>query len=423
MTSMGLLPAQLEFIKAQERLVGFVGGIGSGKTWVAVCKAVALSTVSPRLSGMILEPTFTMARDVALPTIKRVLDLMGIPYRLHETHMTVTLHNGAVWLLRSGDRPENLAGLNLAWAIVDEGALQTERAILETMARVRDPRSGLQQVCIVGTPDGYNHIHRMFVTNADNNTRLIRARTRDNPSISAGYLQTMTAHLSPDERRQYLDGEFVSMSGRVFHAWGDHLVGDPPRDAVYNNIQRAGVLQLWADFNVGEMAWLLVYKPPDEGDVSYIVAECIGSNTGTARHVHEFKATLSEWVADFCALAFTRWSLVDAYTDASGRARKSSASETDVELLEAEGFRVKSPPANPRVSDGVNITNAVLSRGQLKISPRCVRTLAAIRAHGYDKDGQPDKKHGHDHITDAIRYGVHAQYHINPHKRASVSVR
>ena len=109
------------------------------------------------------------------------------------------------------------------------------------------------------------------------------------------------------------------------------------------------------------------------------------------------------------------WDRVHAYTDAAGRARDTSASASDVEHLQVGGFTVRTPKANPPIRDTVNKVNHALALGNLLVSPRCKKVQESLNSQGRDKYGNPDKTGGHDHFTDAIRYGINPQVRIHTH--------
>jgi hypothetical protein len=102
---------------------------------------------------------------------------------------------------------------------------------------------------------------------------------------------------------------------------------------------------------------------------------------------------------------------VMVYPDASGKARKSqNASESDLSVLRQAGFSVFSNPANPAVKDRVLSTNAMLLSGgkrRYRINvDACPHLVEAFERQAYDKNGEPDKTMGLDHIIDAATYFI-----------------
>ena len=67
-----LMWEQGEFCKSEARHPAFVGGRGSGKTFVLVVKAFKLAIENPGIRGLITEPTFGMIRENLMPVIDKI---------------------------------------------------------------------------------------------------------------------------------------------------------------------------------------------------------------------------------------------------------------------------------------------------------------------------------------------------------------
>jgi hypothetical protein len=97
---MTLLPAQAEFVAAEERFVAFIGGVGSGKTVAGAVKAIRHAEAHAGAVGLVGAPNRTMLRDVLLPTL---LELLPPAARngYKQTEGKITFANGSVLLARS----------------------------------------------------------------------------------------------------------------------------------------------------------------------------------------------------------------------------------------------------------------------------------------------------------------------------------
>jgi hypothetical protein len=101
------------------------------------------------------------------------------------------------------------------------------------------------------------------------------------------------------------------------------------------------------------------------------------------------------------------------YPDASGGARKSvNASSSDLKLLEQAKFIVCANPSNPAVKDRVLSMNTLICAGPNKVrrlmvnDTTCPVFAEALEKQAYDKNGEPDKTNGFDHMVDAGGYMV-----------------
>ena len=79
-----LLPAQRDFIDdTQHRIVGYIGGFGSGKSFALAAKAITLGLENPGTTAMVAEPSFPMIRTVFIPAMDAALEPVSY------THLTL----------------------------------------------------------------------------------------------------------------------------------------------------------------------------------------------------------------------------------------------------------------------------------------------------------------------------------------------
>ncbi len=210
---MVVLPAQRELLESTAKVVSFVGGYGSGKTRGLVYKAIQLALENPGCIGMFVEPSYTMIKDVAVPSFQEILEELQIPYRYMMNDHVMIIGSKHRILFRSGDEPNRLVGVNAAYALMDEPAKQSEEVAKALVSRLRDPRAARRQFVLGGTPEGFDWHHDWSMAEG---THLIRARTYDNPFLPEDYIRGLEARLTPEEVRAYINGEFVSFDGAWF---------------------------------------------------------------------------------------------------------------------------------------------------------------------------------------------------------------
>lgn len=223
MAQMVVLPAQRRLVESTASVVCFVGGYGSGKTRGGVYKALELGLANPGCFGVFVEPTYTMIRDVAVRSFQEILDEMDIPYHYMANDHVLNVAEKFDILMRSGDRPELLVGLNAAWALIDEPAKQSEEVGKVMLSRLRDPRAKKRQLGLMGTPEGFNWFHDWC---NDPKTEVIRAKTTDNPFLPPAYIEALLAHLTPEEIKSYIHGEFISFDGAWYRKQPEMLPYD-----------------------------------------------------------------------------------------------------------------------------------------------------------------------------------------------------
>ena len=108
---------------------------------------------------------------------------------------------------------------------------------------------------------------------------------------------------------------------------------------------------------------------------------------------------------------------ITVYPDASGAARRTNASQSDIQMIRQAGIEVDAPKMNPAIRDRINAVNALLSHQQLFINcDKCPETAHAFETQGYDKNGEPEKFDSHpslDDRCDAAGYFLHRRFPIS----------
>lgn len=398
-----LLPAQHALLANQENRHGFfLGGLGGGKTHGLCWKGLSLAERNAPHPGIMVQPTFRMLADVMFREMVKILDANRIEYKWRASDYMFSVNTSNGWadiLLRSADRPERLQAINAAWAVVDESAQIKREAAQAIRNRVRIKDAQCLQIIFGGTPDSMSGFFYDWSegTDALPDSFIIRAKTADNPHVDPGYLTSITASMSEEEKRAWTEGYFTPPAGRVYHRFN--------RDKhVRQCLNRwEGRLILGADFNVGRMCWIL------------------GREIGTEIHwFHEFDVadtdtqTMCHVVRDYLAQHGRSPADVRVHCDASGAARRTSAPRSDIGWLQQFGFRVEAPAANPAVRDRVAAGNAKLAEhpelGAVLWDPSCTFSIRCVEAQGRDKKGEPDKANGLDHMNDAWTYAVWFRY-------------
>ena len=120
-------------------------------------------------------------------------------------------------------------------------------------------------------------------------------------------------------------------------------------------------------------------------------------------------------------LAASRWPMSILYCDHAGKQINSQTGKSDVRTLEDAGFSVKSRPMP--IDAGLDLIRDLLTPAvgepRLFIDPSCVKLIAALEGYRRARDGRPIKDGTHDHLIDALRYGL--VNHLSP--RGGVEVR
>ena len=405
-TTYNLLSHQHDLVTDMDtKILGLVSGVGAGKTYAIARKAIALMIANPGFDGIMTEPNFPLLSQILIPEFKTALEECNIPYKFTASesvfYCTISGKETRV-LCKSMENYERLIGVNAAWVIMDE--FDTARddlaymAYLKLLGRLRVGNT--RQMVIVSTPEGYRAFYRIFIKEANDSKRLIRAKTADNTHLPSDYIETLFAQYPEQLIRAYLHGEFVNLTaGTVYYAFAR-----PTSSSTWVQRPRE-TLHIGMDFNVMNMAAVVHILR----DGCLVAVDEIIDLRDTPDMILEIKERYKDHP-------------IYIYPDASGKSKSSKGSSlSDHSMLKQAGFRVRSRSSNPLVRDRVLSVNTGLEDGTYKINiEKCPVYVECLEQQAYDKNGAPDKKSGFDHANDA---GGYARYYLMPVVKHSVANR
>jgi hypothetical protein len=394
---------QFDFVEAPEQFPAFVGGFGSGKTHACTMRAVAKKLQYPRQSVAYYLPTYDLVRTIGFPRFSEVLETLGLPYKANKTDATIDIAGAGQVLFRTMDTPERIIGYEVADSLVDElDTLTFDKARdvwnkIISRNRQKKPDGSLNTVGVGTTPEGFRFVYERWVKLSGPGYRLIRAATESNAKhLPVGYIDSLRASYPPNLLAAYLDGEFVNLTaGSVYPKF------DRRENGTDEVLKDGEALHIGMDFNVLHGACVVfVLRGGDPVAVDEL--------TGLYDTPSMIQAIQSRYAGR----------TVYAYPDASGKNRKSQdATAADIALLRQARFTVLAPNANPPVKDRVMAVNGMIGGDgkprKLKVNvDRCPGLVEALEKQAYDKNGEPDKTAGLDHVVDAAGYFIHYKYPI-----------
>ena len=392
-----LLPYQAALCEDTEhRIIGFVAGYGAGKTRALCAWATLCALDNPNTIGALFAPTGPLVRDVVQRALEDFLQQHGITYTFRASPLPeyeLTLPEGnTVILCRSMENWERIIGVNLSFIGSDEiDTSKTEtakRAIEKFLGRLR--AGNRRQLGLFSTPEGYGALYALFVEQGEKTDRkLYRARTADNPYLPDDFLPALLENYSPALAKAYTEGEFVNLTtGNVYDRFdrAKNLVTELPD--VSGEPLRIGI-----DFNVGNMSAVIAVHMSNH---LLVIDEISGAHDTDA-----LAQLIDQRYPD---------RRIYIYPDASGGARSTNATRTDIQILESYGMSNQSPRTNPFVRDRVAAVQALLENGKgevrLFIHESCKKVIQCLELQCYTSGGEPDKDAGHDHMNDALGYVI-----------------
>lgn len=395
-TQIRLTKPQLEFVNAPEQFPAVIAGFGAGKTQAAVVRALVRKLRYPAQNIAYYLPTYDLVRNIGFPRFMEVLEQFGVEGKLNRSNAVIDIEGAGSIIFRTMDTPERIVGYEVADSLVDElDTLKTEQARevwnkIISRNRQKKPDGSLNTVGVATTPEGFRFVYERWQRDSAPGYRIIRATTQSNArNLPEGYIESLKASYPSALLAAYLDGEFVNLTtGSVYPEF------DRALNASSETVQPGDVLHVGLDFNVTKMAAVIHVL---RGDDPHAVDE-ITNGFDTPAVIGILKDRYPKHQ-------------IMVYPDASGGSRRSVlASESDLSLLKAAGFRVCVNSANPAVKDRVLSANALIhkeGRRRYRVNPQtCPNLVECLEKQSYDKNGEPDKASGFDHIIDAATYFI-----------------
>lgn len=408
---------QAEFLGLERKFKAFVGGFGSGKTWVG-CGGIGKHFYEfPRVNAGYFAPSYPQIRDIFYPTVEESLMDWGLRCRVRVANHEVEVYRGRTFmgqiLCRSMEDPGSIVGFKIGHALVDEidtmiQAKATD-AWRKVIARMRYKVDGLRNgIDVVTTPEGFRFVYNQFVKKVREVPQnagmygLVQASTYENEvNLPDDYIPSLLASYPANLIDAYINGQFVNLAtGTIYTAY------NRIQNACQDVAQDGEVLYIGMDFNVGKMAAVTHVKR--EG-MPRAVDEIVNAydTPDMIRRIKERYWPKGE-----------RTRQIRVYPDASGGSRKTvNASETDLALLRQAGFIVCAPEANPPVKDRINAMNGMFcnaegQRRYLVNTDKCPTYADCLEQQPWGANGEPDKSTGHDHPNDAGGYFISYTYPI-----------
>ena len=375
-----LLPAQQEFIlDTEHRIVGYIGGFGSGKSYALCAKAIWLGMANPGTTAMIAEPSFPMIRTVFMPAMELALDQWGIDFDFRvspQPEWTLKLPTGEMKLLAvSAENWQKVRGQNISFVLWDECDTSPHDTAQKAgeMFLARMTTGNVNQLAVASTPEGFKWAYKTFVEEDGPDKRLIRVKTRDNPNLPSGFIESLERNYPPQLIQAYLEGEFVNLASCSIYPDFDRSLNytdarPEPLDTIYVGI----------DLNIGNCVTQHLVR---RGDEFHFFNEAIFRDT----------AQIAQGLKEMYPDHFRMKQLV-LIPDASSKQRSTAAAqESDLGILKKAGHNVNPQQSNPLIQDRVNAVNALIAQGRIKVSNGCPHLIRTFEQHAYDEKGRPEK--------------------------------
>jgi hypothetical protein len=369
---------------------------------------------NPGITNGYFGPSYSQIRDIFYPTMEEVAASWGMTASVRTANKEVDLYAGGEYrstiICRSMDVPSSIVGFKIGRAVVDEiDTMPVDKARAawrKIIARIRLNFDGQNGADVTTTPEGFRFTYEQFIKAPRDNAEIrglygiIQASTYENEiHLPDDYISSLLATYPANVVRAYIGGEFVNLtSGTVYVMYDRKLNGSK------ETVKPGETVEIGMDFNVGKMAAIVHVR---RNGNPHAVDEIIGSHD-----TPDMIRMIKERYWTYEKGEFKRTRKIKIYPDATGGSRATNNADiTDIQLLEAAGFSVDGPRANPPVRTRVNSMNAMFctatnERRYFINAERCPTYAENLEQQAYDERGEPDKRSGRDHTNDAGGYHI-----------------
>lgn len=400
-------PHQRKAMESEAPYMALVTGVGGGKTWTGARWLLRRACQNPRSVHLATANSFPQLRDVVVPELLRACNEIGIGYEYQKNTNTILLDvcRGAPTEIRvrSTERYDLLRGAEYGSWWGDEVRDASREALEVVFGRLRCTKvTDRPKYLWTTTPNGYDYVWQRHVENQDPRYMLVRATTRDNPSLPTDYVDQLMSSYDEKLAAQEVGGEFVVLDGA--HAYRSFARTDHCKPLEYS---RSLDLHLCFDFNVSPMAAIICQEI---GDEIHALDECIMSDVG----IYDLCAELRRRYAGHAAG-------IVVHGDAAGNQRTAQTGRTSYAMVReglaglGRSMEMNIQTSNPSQRERVDTVNVLLRNayGQIRlfVDPRCRELVRDFEQVAFDQSGSLDKSDlKRTHASDAIGYYLHRRH-------------
>lgn len=396
--------------RTRARFPVVVAGRGSGKSEIArrrlvrrLAEHVPTTDEPMYFYGL---PTYSQARRVAWKPLKKLIPPEWIVGKPNESGMYIKTIFGSELHVMGFDKPQRFEGSQWAGGVLDECSDQRPKIFDLT---IRPALTEHQGACWrIGIPKRYGIGAEEFKAAWD------QGNTSTDPDVESYHwlsekvvskeeLETIRKTLDERDYNEQYKASWEKTSGAIFYAFTKER-----NVSISAKFDPSLPIIVGSDFNVNPMCWVLAQQTAKGLKV---FDELMIRNTNTRETLETLARKYPKHGPGY-----------QFFGDASGRARKTAASETDyIQIVNSTHFEKKKVHylrGNPPLVNRFASCNALLHNAagevNLIVHPRCKRLIADLEHRSYkDKSREPNDHGDMGHMSDALGYIV---YRLHPLK-------
>lgn len=223
------------------------------------CYKAVLNAIQGRRQLMV-SFSYKTLKDVILRTLNQCLEAYGLvsgkDYTTNLTDMIVTVR-GTQILLRSGDNPDAIRGIEVSDVYIDEAReFKDNEIFLVCIGRMSESDDG--QWHITSSPKGKDWVYKLIEDDdGGSNIELIVQKTSENPFLPPNYERELRRNYTMGFANQELEAEIIELGGSVI---------DPRWFNIINPLIPSNGIRFWdtavtvktsGDYSVGALCTII----------------------------------------------------------------------------------------------------------------------------------------------------------------------
>ncbi len=368
-----LLPYQKRVFEVKPPIIAFVGGTGTGKTWLGARWGV-VQALQKGGDHLIISPSLRLMRRTIWKELKSVLKSWDIEFEKNEADMIITLPNGGQLYGVPADNPERMEGVHARSVVFDEAGQVDKKVVFETAYRRLRYHGG--QLLITTTPYRWNWLKELYdkAIDGDPSVHLISARTKDNPFYPKEEIERAKKEMPLWRFRMFYEGVFTKPLGLIYP---DYDVVEP------FEIPASWFKVRGLDFGYNHPTAIVWLAKDPQSEVWYAYKE-----------LKKSELTLDD--------LYTILLKDNVLTYADPEMKQG------LETLRRKGLNLR--PAKKDVLPGITFVQGLFKQGKLKVFSTLEQTIAELNSYSWKLDAndepldQPVKEN--DDLMDALRYAL-----------------
>lgn len=397
---------------AQYKIV--VSGRQFGKSTLLVEEALRMADERPNSISWLISPTREMGELAFWDKLQLRAKKLHWDVKTNQHSLSLYRYkNGSEIQIKSGEKPDRLRGATLDFAGIDEFREMKENIWYELIEPTLQVKEGRALFC--STPNGYDQVYRLYQLGQDTTQSLYKSwlfKSSDSPFMKEERINNNKKFFDLKTFRQEYEASFESAQGLVYHAFNR-----------VNNVKPLQIdyslpLRLSFDFNMNPMTTSICQivegnkEKNEQNKVLNVIATINTPNSNTLKQCKEIKRYLE-------AINYT--GEIYIYGDPAGRARNTSSSNTDWEIIKQEFPEAyeRVPKLHPAVSDRVNCMNVLFcnSAGEIGMyvnTENCQELIKDFEEVLYKDNNEINKTKNKNltHNSDNVGYLVHKEFYI-----------